>query len=92
MMEDDQDAPDITILWDRKPVARIEHRCQRCGDPILPGTRYHSYGLIVDGEREITKQHEGANNYPSACPKIGMKEAGEMADQFIKDQTDLFPQ
>jgi hypothetical protein len=83
-------APDVTVLWERSPVARIVHLCDRCNDEIAPGTRYCSTGLRVDGVFEYIKTHVGAYRYPSGCPSVGARDRADEAAQFKADRA-LFP-
>lgn len=88
---DNQDqAPDVTTLWQKQPVARKPHLCACCGEAIPPGTHYSSTGMRVDGVFEYQKTHLGAYRYPSGCPSIGAKDREGEAQQFEADRH-LFP-
>lgn len=79
-------APDIRVLWDKRPVARKTHRCGLCGEEIMIGARYSSVGLIEDGLFRAEKTHEGAYHYPSGCPAVGARDRAEAEEQFRKDE------
>ena len=86
-MRDGMDeAPDIVVLWDRKPVARKVHRCDRCAEEIVIGERYEDTGLTTDGVFERLKRHLGAYAWPSGCPALRDKELAEIA---ADDEYDL---
>lgn len=43
------DAEPVTMLAERQPIARIQHRCDECKRTIEPGERYRSESMIHDG-------------------------------------------
>jgi len=85
------EAPVIRVLWQRKPHARKPYVCEQCREPIAPGERYESVGLIEDGAFRHMTLHINAAQYPSGCPSTGQRDAAELADQFEKDRAAFFP-
>jgi len=72
------DAPDIRVLWDKRPQARKPYVCARCGDAIEVGQKYASTGIVLDGTFEARKTHLYADYYPSGCPRLGEKDRAEI--------------
>lgn len=79
-------APDIRVLWDRTPHARKVYRCDRCGDEIAAGQVYDSLGIVEDGTFRHERKHHWADQYPSGCPAIGLRDKAELAKQFALDE------
>ncbi|ARR53453.1 hypothetical protein HY78_08455 [Rhizorhabdus wittichii DC-6] len=79
------EAPEVIVLWDRKPTARRPHRCDRCGEEIGLGERYESTGVKTDGQFEHLKRHLGAYAWPSHCPSLRAKELAEIAADEAAD-------
>lgn len=55
--DDDTGAPEVVDLGTRVVRARIEHGCEHCGQPILPGQAYVRQAARVDGEVVVVKSH-----------------------------------
>lgn len=47
-----------TLLSETKPVARKDHRCIWCGEPISKGTQYVAERSVYDGEMQNHHWHE----------------------------------
>lgn len=78
-------APDVRLLWHKRPVARKPHLCDHCNDEIAPGTRYESIGLLSDGTFQFEKLHLFAHHCPSGCPRFRNRERAELEAQFKDD-------
>lgn len=44
-----------TVLHERHPVARIQHKCAECGRVIHKGERYLNEGTLWDGKKKTHK-------------------------------------
>lgn len=44
-------------LSSRQPVARKEHRCEWCTEPIIVGEKHEHYTGVYDGDFQSTRMH-----------------------------------
>jgi hypothetical protein len=73
----DDGAPDVRVVWDKTPTARLPHLCDVCNEEITPGTVYESVGYYEDGEFVTQKRHRWAYQYPSGCPRFAERDRRE---------------
>ncbi|MGE0133740.1 MAG: hypothetical protein AB7L91_06400 [Dehalococcoidia bacterium] len=47
----------VLTLRESERVARIEHPCAWCSDPIVPGENYRDYAIAYDGRVHSYREH-----------------------------------
>lgn len=77
-------APDIVLLWQKRPVARKAHLCMCCHEGINPGERYTSVGMLNDGVFEHLKTHVDAYYSPSGCPKLATRDQADLEAELLE--------
>lgn len=55
-----------TLIADEWPVARKEHRCIWCGEPIVIGEKYRRTRLIWEGDPITNKWHKECDDAADA--------------------------
>lgn len=84
------DAPAVTVLWDKRHTARQLHVCSACGEEIAIGARYQSVGVITDGEFSVEKFHGFGGVFPRECPRFADQDRAELEAQFETDREAFF--
>lgn len=81
------DAPDVTTIWDRAHVARVAGKvCAVCSDPIEFGQTYQTTGMIYDGVFQVWIRHRFADHYPSGCPRFAERDRAALEAEYAADQ------
>lgn len=53
----DNEYPSYTLLHKKRVVARKDHVCNYCKQPIKKGTTYVSHAMMYDGEFRYNRSH-----------------------------------